>query len=105
MTVRTGGCVQRLTKVANSLSMKTSLCSAPAPTARRRGHDASSGLVPLVPQRPDLGDEFSEDVGRQSGDPLAADDGCTCPFPHHTNQDQGSSWHLRTWVGSSTRLS
>jgi hypothetical protein len=33
---------RRFTRVANSRSMTTSLCFAPAPTARRRGRDSSS---------------------------------------------------------------
>lgn len=42
------------------------------PTARGQGREC--GLVPLMPQWTDLGDEFSDHIGRRSRDPLAPDD-------------------------------
>ncbi|MFJ3229341.1 hypothetical protein ACIPJS_39385 [Streptomyces sp. NPDC086783] len=41
------------------------------------------GLVPLVPQRAYLGNEFSNHVSRQARDPPVADDRCTRRVPHH----------------------
>ncbi|MET7906479.1 hypothetical protein ABZS86_35530 [Streptomyces sp. NPDC005355] len=51
------------------------------PLPRPRG---KPGLMALVPQRADLGDEFSDHTGRQAGDPPVADDHCTSHIPHHT---------------------
>ena len=39
------------------------------------------GLVPFVPQRAKLCNEFSDHVGRQARDPPVADDRCTSAFP------------------------
>lgn len=41
------------------------------------------GLVPFVPQRAELCDQFSDHVGRQARDPPVADDRCTRCVPHH----------------------
>ncbi|MFD9248280.1 hypothetical protein ACFV0D_41520, partial [Streptomyces sp. NPDC059556] len=41
------------------------------------------GLVTLMPQRPHLGNEFSDHIGRQARDPAVADDQCTSRVPHH----------------------
>ncbi len=41
------------------------------------------GLVALVPQRADLGNEFSDHVGRQARDSPVADGHCTSHVPHH----------------------
>jgi hypothetical protein len=37
-----------------------------------------------MPQRADLGDEFSDHIGRQARDPPVADDQCTSRVSHHT---------------------
>lgn len=42
------------------------------------------GLVPFVPQRACLGHEFSNQLGRQPGDPAVAEDRCTLRAPHRT---------------------
>ncbi|MEU9575592.1 hypothetical protein AB0D62_38365 [Streptomyces massasporeus] len=42
------------------------------------------GLVPCVPQRAYLRNEFSDHPGRQACDPSVADDRCTSRVPHHT---------------------
>lgn len=60
------------------------------PVLRTRAHSAlprpgrKLGLVPFVPQRAQLCDEFSDHVGRQARDPPVADDRCTRRVPHHT---------------------
>lgn len=41
------------------------------------------GLVPLVPQRAYLGNEFSNHNSRQARDPPVTDDRCTRRVPHH----------------------
>lgn len=41
------------------------------------------GLVTLMPQRPDLRDEFSNHSARQARDPPVADDRCSSRVPHH----------------------
>jgi hypothetical protein len=41
-------------------------------------------LVPFVPLRPYLGDEFSNHSGRQARDPPAADNCSASRVPHHT---------------------
>lgn len=41
------------------------------------------GLVPLMPQRADLGDEFSDHGCRQARDPPVADDRCARHVPCH----------------------
>ncbi|MFJ2061405.1 hypothetical protein ACIOMM_36745, partial [Streptomyces sp. NPDC087908] len=40
-------------------------------------------LVTLMPQRPHLGHEFSDHIGRQARNPTIADDYCTSRVPHH----------------------
>ncbi|MGW3381956.1 hypothetical protein ACWDCO_17425 [Streptomyces albogriseolus] len=42
------------------------------------------GLVPFMPQRAQLGHEFSDHIGRQARDPPVTDDRCTRHVPHHT---------------------
>ncbi|MFD3998955.1 hypothetical protein [Streptomyces sp. NPDC058583] len=37
----------------------------------------------LMPQRANLGDEFSDHIGRQTRDSAVADDHCTKRAPHH----------------------
>ncbi|MFD3663549.1 hypothetical protein ACFWVF_23685 [Streptomyces sp. NPDC058659] len=58
------------------------------------GSCRENGLVPLMPQRAYLGDQFSDDIGRQARDPLASDDGRTRPNPHQANHDP-RSWSRR----------
>lgn len=57
------------------------------PTTGTRGE---TSLVPLVPQRADLGDEFGDHSRLQPRDPLASRDRCTYPAPHHTGHDPRS---------------
>ncbi|MCX5063564.1 MULTISPECIES: hypothetical protein [unclassified Streptomyces] len=40
------------------------------------------GLVKLLPQRADFGEEFTDHIGRQARDPPVADDRCTSRVPH-----------------------
>lgn len=42
------------------------------------------GLVTLLPQRAHFGDEFSDHISRQSGDPAVADDHCASHGPYHS---------------------
>ncbi len=42
------------------------------------------GLMPFMPQRTQLGHEFSDHASRQARDPTVADDRCTRRVPHHT---------------------
>lgn len=46
------------------------------------------GLVPLVPQRTYLSNEFSNDSSREVRDPSVADDRCTRRIPHRMIDDQ-----------------
>ncbi|WP_333736257.1 hypothetical protein [Streptomyces sp. IBSBF 2806] len=65
--------------------MKTSLCfgaCAHCPLAKPGG---KPGLVALVPQRADVGHEFSNHVGRPARDLPVADDHCSSRVPHHTS--------------------
>lgn len=41
------------------------------------------GLVTLMPRRAQLGDEFSDHIGRQARNPAIAEDHCTSHGPHH----------------------
>ncbi len=60
------------------------------PVLRTRAHSTlprpgrKLGLVPFVPQRAQLCDEFGDHVGQQARDPPVADDRCTRRVPHHT---------------------
>ena len=74
---------RRCTRVVRRRSTKTGRCFAPAPIARFRSLEASPGLVPFMPQQAQFSHEFSDHVGRQSGDPPVADDRRTRRVPHH----------------------
>lgn len=41
------------------------------------------GLVPRMPQRANLGNEFGDHIGRQARDPPVTHDRCTRRVPHH----------------------
>ncbi|MFI8917392.1 hypothetical protein ACIGW4_38145, partial [Streptomyces sp. NPDC053513] len=56
------------------------------------------GLVTLMPQRADLGDEFSNHLSCQARDPAIADDRCTSRVPHHSTMIN----HLRLDVSPLT---
>jgi hypothetical protein len=71
------------------------------------------GLVPLMPQRTQLCDEFSDHVGRQARDPSVAGDRCTYrasdrttmigdreldASPPTVHEFAGASFALRSWL-------
>lgn len=63
-------------------------------------------LVPFMPQRAHLGDEFSDLIGQEVRDLAVADECCACRIPYHTTMinDQaltGSPAHRQPCTSSS----
>nr|WP_251021590.1 hypothetical protein [Streptomyces sp. ISL-98] len=85
-----GGTMAEVNEGGQQAVAKDQFVLGPSTYGPTTGPRRECSLVPLVRQRADLGDEFSDQIGRQARDPLASDDRCTFPLPHHRDHDQRS---------------